>query len=134
VISHINDRCNAWADWIARKLLLGTGYPRECVYTRLQARGGSSGFELTIDEQAWEIHQAVKTLPPQLLEAINAFYLGKGTVDDKAKDCRCHRDTLFVRVHRAHIVIMDWLYAEAAGLHKAPAPAKSALHPPTVSV
>jgi hypothetical protein len=133
VIVYINNRCNQWADWCTRRKVGGLGFPRECCYTRLEARGGNGNSSL-IDEAAWEIHQAVGDLPPVLQTAVMVFYLGKGTVDQKARDCLCARRTLFDRIQMAHVRIMDWLNAEAAGLPHAKPDVKRTCIARTVSV
>lgn len=115
MIDYINTRCAQWAAWRRRKDDNGLGFPRECPYTRLQARGGS-GYNHVTDEAAWEIECAVRSLDDQLKKVIEVIYLGKGTSRDKARDCRCAESTMFERVHRAHLRIMEWLNDEAAGV------------------
>ena len=132
MIEYINTRCSQWATWRRRKDDNGQGFPKECIYTRLSGRGGK-GYNPTIDEAAWEIDQAVRALPVELKKAVMVFYLGRGTSEQKARDCGCHRDTLFVRVHLAHQGIMEWLNDEAAGVAHPPIKQKTCA-PPTVSV
>ncbi len=115
MIDYINMRCNQWADWHSKRKAGGLGFPRECCYTRLQARGGDGNASL-IDEAAWEVHQAITDLPPLLNLAVIEFYLKRGTSIQKARACGCTESTLFYRIHSAHLKIMDWLNAEAAGL------------------
>jgi len=112
VIPYINQRCNEWVAWIRRRDDGGLGYPKECCYTRLQGRGPPNGYLPSVDDAAWEIDRAVRALEPQLHKAMIVFYLNRGTGDQKARDCHCHRDTFYERVHRAHQRIDAWLQDE----------------------
>jgi DNA-directed RNA polymerase specialized sigma24 family protein len=133
MIPYIHIRCVQWADWYRKKEDNGLGFPSECCYTRWRGKGPPFGLLPSVDEAAWEIHQAVKALSPRLNNVVTVFYLGKGTADQKAADCGCHRDTLYDRLHMAQVQIMDWLNAEAAGIGHGE-PAKKVCIPPTVSV
>lgn len=116
MIEHINDRLNVWALWVQRRVSAGLGYPHECAYTRLQGRSGYRGFISPDDcEQAWEIEQAVQALPEELRRVVHVFYLRLGTCEAKARDLGCHRVTLYIRLDRAHVAIMDWLNGYYAG-------------------
>lgn len=115
IIGYVGARCNQWAEWYLRREALGMGYPRECPYTRLQARGGQ-GYNQTFDEAAWEIHQAINGLDPVLKLAVYAFYIRKGTIEQRSRDCGCSFKTLYRRVEEAHLRIMEWLNDETAGV------------------
>jgi hypothetical protein len=115
VIEYINVRCNQWAEWHRRRVDSGLGFPKECCYTRLQGRG-PDGWQLTIDESAWEIHRAVHSLDDCLRMAVTVFYLGRGTIEQRARDCRCSFKTLYRRIDQAHVEIMGWLNDESAGV------------------
>lgn len=112
---YINTRCNQWADWYVRRQASGLGYPRECPYTRLQARGGD-GYQLTVDEAAWEIHQAIHGLIEEEKLAVKSFYLVSGTIEHKIRVAGCSIPTLYRRIDRAHNRIMEWLNDLAAGV------------------
>ena len=114
MIEHINTRCNHWAQWLRTKSDNGLGFPRQAAF--LNVPGGGQGWRTPANEAAWEIHQAVNALNDELKQAVWVFYLGRCTMDQKARDCRCHRDTLYSRIHTAHLRIMEWLNDEAAGL------------------
>jgi DNA-directed RNA polymerase specialized sigma24 family protein len=55
-----------------------------------------------IDEESADTDRAVTRLPAALKHVIVVYYLKPGTVEQKAKDCRCCRKTLFNRLHHAH--------------------------------
>lgn len=138
MIEYINLRCIQWAQWTRRKEDHGLGFPKECCYTKQGGKPPPGGHLPPVDEAAWEVHCAIKALSPKLNNVVTVFYLGKGTADQKAKDCGCHRDTLYDYLHMAHVQIMDWLQAEAAGIgHDEPpkqSSSKTSCNAPTVSV
>lgn len=118
MIPYMNVRGNQWAEWWWRREASGLGFPKESPYTRLQARGGN-GYQLTTDEAAWEFHRAVHSLSEDLQKAMLAFYINKGTIEQRAKDCGCSQVYLYRLVDRAHVQILGWLNDEAAGVHHA---------------
>lgn len=132
MIQYINTRLNIWAEWHRKRQDSGGGFPKECCYTRLQARG-ADGFQLTLDEKAWEMHRAVHSLDEILRQAIFAFYTGKGTIDQRARDCDCSFKTLYRRIDQAHVQLLGWLNDEAAGVQH-PAYANTACIRDKVSV
>jgi hypothetical protein len=109
MIPYINGRCNEWVAWIRRRDDGGLGYPKECCYTRLQGRGPLTGYLPSVDDAAWEIDRAVRSLDYILHEALMAFYFARGTGDQKARDCRCGKTAFYERVHCAHQKIQAWL-------------------------
>jgi hypothetical protein len=114
--TYINNRLNQWALWSAQRLSGGLGFPSECSYTRLTARSSNGFRSPNFDEDAWLIEQAVLALPDYLRETVIAVYIKTGTTEQKAKDLRCHRDTIYARLDLAHSKIMDWLNDEACGV------------------
>lgn len=111
MLSYINSRLVQWAEWVKRKDDGGLGFPRECSYTRLQGRG-SNGFRPNVDNEAWEIEQAVTALQvesPHLHQVVQLFYLRSMTAQQMADKCGCSRDTLYTRLHHAHVEIMNWM-------------------------
>ena len=62
-----------------------------------------------MNEEAWEVEGAVHKLDKQLQETIYQFYLHAGPADTHAKALKICRDTLYARIHAAHIKIMDYL-------------------------
>jgi DNA-directed RNA polymerase specialized sigma24 family protein len=114
MIVHINNLLNHWAMWSTRRASSGLGYPRQAIYTRLVANG-SAMLMPEIDEESWAMEQAVQALKSRqnLHEVVIEVYLKGGTSEQKAKALHCHRDTMYVRLHQAHIAIMDWLSENA---------------------
>jgi len=113
MIEYINGRCNLWVKWSMTRLDAGLGYPHECAFIKIP---GSPNHASPMDEAAWEIERAVRSLERDLNKAMIEFYLRRGTVDQKARACQCGRRTLFDRVHRAHCRIAEWLNDETAGV------------------
>lgn len=114
--TYINSRLNIWAQWSLQRTSGGLGFPSECPYTRLAARTSNGLTSPAINEEAWLVEKAVQSLPDYLKETVRVFYIGKGTVEQKAKDLRCSRDTVYARIERAHGQIMDWLNDEACNV------------------
>lgn len=111
MLTYINSRLVMWAEWVRRKDDGGIGFPRECSYTRLQGRSGG-GFVPNVDADCWEIECAVtalKTASPRLHQVVDLFYCRTMTGEQMAKRCQCSRDTLYARLHQAHVEIMNWL-------------------------
>lgn len=108
MIEYINRRLNDWADWcIKGRRVVGLGYPSRASFYRL-ARPPNAITPLP-EEDCWQIEQAVHRLDARHKAVIEQFYLHTGTVETHAKALRVCRDTLYVRLHRAHVSIMEWL-------------------------
>lgn len=115
MILHINDLLNRWAEWSTRRASSGMGYPRQCIYTRMTV-SCSPMMSPEIDEEAWAVEQAVQNLKQfkQIQHrVIVEIYLRKGTSEQKAKELGCGRQTMYDRLHQAHISIMDWMNENA---------------------
>lgn len=110
MIEYINRRLNTWADWnINGRKVVGLGYPSQSAFTRLVPSGSSRLLTPMACEEAWQVEQAVSRMDAQLQEAVRQFYLHAGTADTHAKALHICRDTLYHRLHRAHVFIMEWL-------------------------
>lgn len=109
MIPHINAKLNVWSDWVASgRKVVGLGYPSQVSFMRLTPNSNSLRAPIE-NEEAWEIEQAVHRLDAKLREAVEQFYLHAGTAESHAKALHICRDTLYVRIHNAHVRIMDWL-------------------------
>lgn len=116
--TYINDRLNHWAQWRIQRVQGAEGYPRQSAFARLGGGGEidySTRLPPDVNEQAWEVEQAVQALQPELKQCVMVFYCEVGTAEQKAKDCRCCRDTLYARLDRAHGKILDILNGYACG-------------------
>ena len=109
MIPFINAKLNVWADWVVTgRKVVGLGYPSQCAFTRLTP--SSTGWRSPIEnEEAWEVEQAVHRLDAKLRDVVEQFYLRAGTAESHAKALSICRDTLYVRIHQAHVRIMEWL-------------------------
>lgn len=118
--TYINNRLNDWARWLLMRSDGGQGYPGQSAFVRL-AGGTKPGAYIPpgLDEDAWEVEQAVQSLKPELKLVVQAFYCHTGTVEQKAKECHCHRDTMYARLDRAHGLIMDYLNGCTCGEYAA---------------
>jgi len=109
MILHINDKLNVWADWVATgRRVRGLGYPSQVAFMRLTPSANTLRMPVE-NETAWEIERAVHDLDRQLRDVVEQFYLRAGTAETHAKALRICRDTLYVRLHNAHVKIMEAL-------------------------
>lgn len=116
MIEYINTRCRQWAIWRDRRENAGLGYPRACAFTKIPS-GGASGYRTSIDEIEWETHEAIGSLENDLRAVVEVFYCSVGTAEIKAAALGMSKDTLYVRVHQAHVRVMEYFNDAAAGLH-----------------
>lgn len=109
MIEYINRRLNDWADWCAKgRRVVGLGYPNRVAFYRL-APVPSTAMTPLPDEECWEIEQAVHRLPPPLREVVDQFYRRAGTATSHAKALHVSRETMYARLHQAHVSVMVWL-------------------------
>lgn len=115
MIEYMNHRLVCWAEWAIRRDEGALGFPRQSHYTKAML-GHSRGNIEEINEQAMEVERAVLALRrtmPILSNAIMEFYRKTGSAEYKARVLGVHRDTLYARIHQAHIWLMEWLQDEA---------------------
>lgn len=102
MIDHMHQRLLRWADWSALgKRAAGLWFAR-CSLADWGESGEALLPDVKLDEEASDTDRAVTQLPDDLRAAVRAMYLGRGTVEQRARDCRCHKNTLYNRVARAH--------------------------------
>lgn len=102
MIEHINERLMRWADWAAGgRRATGLGYS-PCTLSRWDVTCSLRPVDPGVDVESGDTDQAVAKLPPELQQVVKVFYLGPGTVRQKARECGMHRDTLYQRLHHAH--------------------------------
>lgn len=105
---YIKARLARWGEWCARRESGGLGYPRECSYTRLQARSDAGLISPEINAEAVETERAVAALPDYLRDTVRSYYVAPGTVEQKARSLRCGRDTIYARIERAIPVLIEF--------------------------
>lgn len=116
MIDYINHRLVLWAEWATRRDDSGLGYPRQAHYTKAVLTHSRGCIE-EIDEAAMEMERAVQALGhalPMLRQAVMEFYRKTGSAEYKARVLGVHRDTLYARIHQAHVWVMEWLQDQAA--------------------
>lgn len=107
MISEMHDQLSRWAEWSARGgLMRGLWYAR-CTF----ADSGSSATAVdpVMDESSYRLHVLIGRLPDDLREAVNAFYLGRGRTEDRAKSLRISASTLYRRVEHAQFRLQQEL-------------------------
>lgn len=106
---YIRERLRRWGEWCARRESGGFGYPRECSYTRMQARSDVGLVSPEFDDEAVETERAVASLPDYLRDTVRSYYVAPGTVEQKARDLRIGRDTIYARIERSIPLLLGWL-------------------------
>lgn len=112
MIPYINHKLNQWGLW-CRSGRDRVGYPRRAAFMRLVP--DSSGVGVTIgDDEAMQINRAVQRLDGELRQVVDLFYIRMRSCDagSIARTLRCCRDTLYARLHRAHVLVMDAIHSE----------------------
>jgi len=129
MIDHMNHRLVCWAEWATRRDDGGLGWPRQSNYTKAVISHTHASFE-ELDEAAMEIETGVLALRrarPDLADVVMEFYRKTGSAEFKARKLGVCRDTMYARLHQAHVWIMNWLQdleverherVAAAGLRK----------------
>lgn len=99
---YVAGRLQRWVRWVSSdRLVRGLWFAR-CTFARMS--GGSDGAgDPDVDIESEETDRAVRQLPDDLRAAVVAFYLGRGTVAQRAKDCGCGERTLYDRIERAKV-------------------------------
>lgn len=112
MILYINEKLNQWGLWClsGREQI---GYPKRAAFMRLVP--SASAREVTVcDEEAMQINRAVQRLDAELRLVVDLFYIRMRSCDagSVARVLKCHRDTVYARLHRAHLVVMDAIHDE----------------------
>lgn len=112
MILYINEKLNQWGLW-CRTGRERAGYPKRSAFMRLVPSDGC-GMVTICDEEAMQINRAVQSLDRELREVVDLFYIKMrscpaGTI---AKMLNCHRDTLYTRLHTAHVRVLDAIHDE----------------------
>ena len=111
MIDYINHRLICWSEWAIRRDDGGLGFPRQSHYTKAFISHSRGNIE-EINEAAMEIETSVLALRKarsDLAAVVMEFYRKTGSAEYKARALHICRDTLYARLHQAHIWIMGWL-------------------------
>lgn len=112
MIQYIDKLLLDWARWSRVRRDGGLGFPSSvaiCVRVSSSLRGDLIG----LDEQALEIDSIVarmKVSRPELFMIVDLYYLKDATGHEIASKSKCHRDTVYVRLHQAHSYVMDAMH------------------------
>lgn len=112
MIPYINTILDQWGLW-ARSGREQLGYPKQSAFMRL-ALPSRGGGVVVCDEEAMRINRAVQSLEPELRTLVELFYIRMRSCDagSIAKSLHCCRDTVYARLHRAHVRVMEFLQDE----------------------
>ena len=107
-------RMERWAAWYATGALArGIGYSSSANCGTGASRQQHAGPGLA--EECIRLHKQLDSLPPDLRQAVEVFYLGQGSMRVKAQQLGCSPPTLYDRVHRAHALLQgQWQPAAPA--------------------
>jgi len=112
MITYINERLNQWVEWrLKGRRIAGLGYPGCANFYKL-APLPSRAMTPIPDEACFEIDQAVCWLRKHhkdLYKIILLFNWHNYTATLIAGEFDIHRDTVYSRIHRAHVLIMEYL-------------------------
>lgn len=112
--TYVTSRLVQWANWRARRLDGGTGYPKKSAFVINQA---SSGFwSPEMDGQCFDVDAVVCALLPERKEVLMKCYTETGTKEQKAKRCGCCVRTYDTRIEMAHRDVLGYLNDLAAGV------------------
>lgn len=99
MIEHMHEKLLRWADWSSRGgLAPGLWYAR-CTFGN--EGGGGQVVDPVIDMMIYELDKAVTRLPDELNRTVLVYYLGTGTMRQKARECRVCEKTMYLRLHHA---------------------------------
>lgn len=108
-VDDIQMRLVRWAEWVVRLGSGAMGYPRECSYTRMQARSDAGFCSAEVDLESSDTEKAVQLLPQPFKRTVQVYYLHGGTRMQQAKMLGCHVRTMERRILLAHGMIQDGL-------------------------
>ncbi len=112
--TYVTNRLVQWANWRARRLDGGTGYPKKSAFVKETASSGYWTPEL--DGQCLEMDRVVCVLPAERRDVLMKCYTETGTKDQKAKRCGCCIRTYDSRLEIAHRDVLGYLNDLAAGI------------------
>ncbi|MFA5170411.1 MAG: hypothetical protein WC426_02515 [Sulfuriferula sp.] len=109
MIGFIDDELRQWAAWSILRKDGGLGYPHQVNFARLGG-GACSRYEPIVDENAMKMERCVLCLPHDLWCVVDYWYRNpSANITSCSLHCKCHRETVYSRLNRAHIKIMGWL-------------------------
>lgn len=112
MILYINEKLNQWGLWcISGRAKVG--YPKRAAFMCLVPSAGLGTLTIC-DDEAMQINRAVQRLDRDLRLLVDLFYIRMRSCDGElvARVLKCHRDTLYARLHRAHLLVMDAIHDE----------------------
>lgn len=112
MIEYVDHQLNRWAAW----LVTGNqrlGYPTRAAF--VGAMGGGSGVPALPDDQAMIVNRAVAALPPLQHQVVELVYrkMRSCPAEAIARELHCTRETVYNRLHRAHVLVMESMQDEA---------------------
>jgi DNA-directed RNA polymerase specialized sigma24 family protein len=113
-IEDIHRRLLNWARWRSCRGTGGLGYSGVDLTLANAGRDGYAEATVPIlDIEAEETAQGLLSLPSELRATVELYYLGTGTMKDKAKRLCCAEATVYARIDQAHYQLQSWLSGKA---------------------
>ena len=111
MIHYINIQLSLWGQW-SRGGHTRLGYPGKAAFV-MQGGGGSP--PILADDLAMDLDRSVRGLPPDLRRTVELFYLKMRDfpVESIAKELHVCRDTVYARLHKAHVRVMEDMQDQA---------------------
>ena len=108
MIPYIDTQLNLWSAWL-RTGRENLGYPRQAAH--LNGQGGRGRPAEISDSLAGDLDRAVNALRDDQKQVVRLVYveMRNHPAEAIARSLGCHRDTLYARLHRAHVCIMEAL-------------------------
>jgi hypothetical protein len=104
-----------WARWVrsGRRTL----YDGRSVITKLYVMAGDGPrgehTESLLAGEAEDTDHAVRALPADNERALRIWWLGRGSMRQRARQCRCREAAFYQRVNHAHALVAAWLTERA---------------------
>lgn len=111
--TYVTNRLIQWANWRARRLDGGTGYPKKSAFV---INPGGGFWTPEMDSQCDEVDRAVCVLLPERKDVVMKCYTEVGTKEQKAKRCGCCVRTYDTRLEMAHRDMLGYLNDLACGI------------------
>jgi hypothetical protein len=117
--SYVISRLNAWAEWSIRRQDSGLGYPKSVSFTNQMPKGGFGAITPDIAEECFEVERCVMALAyvnRDLYTVIDLSYRRTLTCDQRCKEAGCVKSTFYLKLGRAHQMVLGYLNDIAAGM------------------
>lgn len=117
--SYVINRLNAWAAWSIRRQDSGLGYPKSVSFVNQMSKSGFGSISPEIAEECFEVERCVIALAitnQELYQVIDLSYRRTMTCEQRCKAAGCVKSTFYLKLGRAHQMVLGYLNDIAAGM------------------